>query len=54
MEGNGTTNRLLVGKPEEETPLGRQRHKWVDNIKMNRVGWIGLVWLRIGSIGECM
>jgi hypothetical protein len=26
--------RLLVGKPEGKTPLGRPRHRWVDNIKM--------------------
>jgi hypothetical protein len=25
--------RILVGKPEEKR-IGRQRHKWVDNIKM--------------------
>jgi hypothetical protein len=24
--------RLLVGKPEGKRPLGRPRHKWVDNI----------------------
>jgi hypothetical protein len=41
--------RLLVGKPEGKKPLGRPRHRWVDNIKMNLleielgvVGWIGL------------
>jgi hypothetical protein len=41
--------RLLVGKPEEKRPLGRQRRRWMDNIKMdlleiglNVVGWIGL------------
>jgi hypothetical protein len=25
--------RLLVGKPEEKRPLGRPRHRWIDNIK---------------------
>jgi hypothetical protein len=25
--------RLLVGKPEGRRPLGRPRHRWVDNIK---------------------
>jgi hypothetical protein len=25
---------LLVGKSEGEIPLGRPRHRWVDNIKM--------------------
>jgi hypothetical protein len=27
--------RLLVGKPEGERPLGRQRRRWIDNIKMD-------------------
>jgi hypothetical protein len=27
--------RLLVGKPEEERPLGRPRRRWIDNIKMD-------------------
>jgi hypothetical protein len=33
--------RLLVGKPEGKRPLGRPRHRWVDDIKMNvgEIGW---------------
>jgi hypothetical protein len=27
--------RLLVGKPEGKRPLGRPRHRWVDNIRMD-------------------
>ena len=27
--------RVLVGKPEERRPLGRPRHRWEDNIKMD-------------------
>jgi hypothetical protein len=27
--------RLLVGKPEGKRPLGRPRHSWVDNIRMD-------------------
>jgi hypothetical protein len=36
--------RLLVGKPEGKRALGRQRHRWVDNIKMDivEIGWNGL------------
>ena len=41
--------RVLVGKPEGERPLGRPRHRWVDNIRtdIQEVGcgymdWIGL------------
>jgi hypothetical protein len=31
----------LVGKPEGKRPLGRPRHRWVDNIKMDlgQIGW---------------
>jgi hypothetical protein len=41
--------RLLVGKPEGKRLLGRPRHMWVDNIRMDLgemewgdVHWIGL------------
>jgi hypothetical protein len=27
--------RLLVGKPDRKRPLGRPRHRWIDNIKMD-------------------
>jgi hypothetical protein len=27
--------RLLVGKPEGNRPLGRPRHRWVDNIRID-------------------
>jgi hypothetical protein len=35
MGKNRTACRILLGKPEGKRPLGRPRHKWVDNIKMN-------------------
>jgi hypothetical protein len=45
--------RLLVGKPEGRRPLGRPRHRWVENIRMDlgEVGWgdvdlIGLAQIR--------
>ena len=49
--------RVLVGKPECKRPLGRPRHRWEDNIKMDlqEVGlgvWTGLIWLRIGTGGR--
>jgi hypothetical protein len=41
--------RLLVEKSEGKRPLGRPRHKWIDNIKMDfletglgGVDWTGL------------
>jgi hypothetical protein len=27
--------RVLVGKPERKWPLGRHRHRWKDNIKID-------------------
>ena len=55
-------NRVLVGKPEGKRPLGRPRHRWVDNIRMDiqevrcwYVDWIGLAQDRDGwrTLGEC-
>ena len=33
-EGSGV-HRVLVGKPEGRRPLGRPRHRWEDNIKID-------------------
>ena len=33
-EGSGVY-RVLVGKPEGKRPLGRPRHRWENNIKMD-------------------
>jgi hypothetical protein len=48
--------RILVGKPEGKSSLGRPRNRWEDNIKMDLKEWdvgasIGLIWLRIGIGG---
>jgi hypothetical protein len=39
--------RILVGKPEAKRSLGRQRYRWVDNIKMDllEMGWGGMDWI---------
>jgi hypothetical protein len=41
--------RVLVGKPEGKTPLGRPRNRWEDNIRMDLqesgiggMDWMGL------------
>jgi hypothetical protein len=41
--------RILLGKPEGKTPLGRPKCKWVDNIKMDlrEVGWDGVDWINL-------
>ena len=43
--------RVLVGKPERKRPLGRPRHRWEENIKMNlqEVGCGGCELDRAGS-----
>jgi hypothetical protein len=42
---------LLVGKPEGKRPLGRPRHGWVDNIKMDLrdIGWDGMDWIDLAQ-----
>jgi len=41
--------RVLVGKPEGKRPLGRPRHGWEGNIKMDlqevKWGWGGMDWI---------
>jgi hypothetical protein len=43
--------RVLVGKPEGKTPLGRPRHRWEDDIKMNlqEVGCRGMDWICVAQ-----
>jgi hypothetical protein len=35
MGEKSNVHRLLVRKPEGKRPLGRPRHRWIDNIKMD-------------------
>jgi hypothetical protein len=41
------TCRVLVGKPEGRTPLGRLRRRGKNNIEMDlhEVGWGGMDWI---------
>jgi hypothetical protein len=41
--------RVLVGKPGGKRPLGRPRHNWEDNIKMDlqEVGCGGVEWIEL-------
>jgi hypothetical protein len=43
--------RLLLGKPEGKRPLGRLRHRWVDNIRMDlgEVGWGYVDWIDLAQ-----
>jgi hypothetical protein len=58
---NRNAYRILVGKPKGKRPLGRPRHRWMDNIKIDvrDIGWDGMVWtgstwLMIGTSGELL
>jgi len=43
--------RVLVGKPEGKSPLGRSRSRWKDNIKMvlQEVGCGGMDWMELAQ-----
>jgi hypothetical protein len=48
--------RFSVGKPKGKRPLGRHRHRWEYDIKMDfqevELGeWTGLIWLTIRTGG---
>jgi hypothetical protein len=49
-EGRGVY-RVLVGRPERKRPLGRPRHSWEDNIKMDlrKIGINGVNWIRLAQ-----
>jgi hypothetical protein len=46
--------RVLVGRPEGKTPLGRSRRRWEDNINMNlqEIGWGGNDWIPVAQDRE--
>jgi hypothetical protein len=49
-EGRGVY-RVLVGRPEGKRPLGRPRHRWEDNIKMDlrEIGIGGVNWIQLAQ-----
>jgi hypothetical protein len=49
-EGRGVY-RALVGRPEGMRPLGRPRHRWEDNIKMDlgKIGIDGTNWIQLAQ-----
>jgi hypothetical protein len=46
VEGRGVY-RVLVGKPEGKKPMGRPRHRWEDNIRLDlwEIGIDGANWI---------
>jgi hypothetical protein len=50
--GEGTSMyKVLAGKPEGKRPLGRPRHRWDDNIKVDlqEVGCGGMDWIELAQ-----
>jgi hypothetical protein len=43
--------RVLVGKPDGKRPLGRPRHRWEDDIKIDlqEVGYGGMEWIELAQ-----
>jgi hypothetical protein len=43
--------RVLVGKPEGKRPLGRPKHRWEDNIKVDlqTLGCGGMEWIELAQ-----
>jgi hypothetical protein len=52
-EGRGVYS-VLVGKPEGKRPLGRPRHRWEGNIKMDlqEMGGGCVNWMELAQIRE--
>jgi hypothetical protein len=46
--------RVLAGKPEGKRSLGRPRHRWEDNIKLDiqEVGCGGVDWMELAQVGD--
>jgi hypothetical protein len=43
--------KVLVGKPEGRTPLGRPRRRWGDGVRMDlrEIGFEGVDWIRLAQ-----
>jgi len=49
MEDTRGVYRVLVGKPERKRPLGRPKHRWENDIKLDlqEVGCRGVDWIEL-------
>jgi hypothetical protein len=45
---------IMVGKSEGKRPLGRHRHRWDDNIRMDltEIVWIVADWIHLAQNGD--
>jgi hypothetical protein len=43
--------KVFLGEPEGKRPLGRQRRRWEDGIKMDlrETGWGGVEWIQLAQ-----
>jgi hypothetical protein len=43
--------KILVVKPEGKRPLGRQRHRWEDGVRMDlrETGWGSAEWIQLAK-----
>jgi hypothetical protein len=48
---NKNVYRILVGKPEGKRPLGRARHRWKGNMKVDLryIGWNDMDWIDLAQ-----
>jgi hypothetical protein len=53
MEAGSGAYRVLVGRPEGKRPLGRPRHRWEENIKVDlrEIGIDGANCVRLAQDG---
>jgi hypothetical protein len=54
MEAKRNAYRILVGNPDGNRSLGRQRSRCVDNIKLDlrEIGWGGLDWIDLAQVRD--
>jgi len=47
--GTRNVHKIVVGKAEGKRPIGRRRHKWEDNIRIDlrEIGWEDVDWMRL-------
>jgi hypothetical protein len=47
----GNAHKILAGKPEGKRPLGKPRHRWEDNIRMDlgEIGCGGMDWIDLAQ-----
>jgi hypothetical protein len=57
MGAKRSAYRIMVAKPGRKRPLGRLRHRWVSNIKMDliEIGCGGMDWIDLAQDrDQCM